>query len=66
MVDLDKPIVPAPASYVIDLANPQRHGEALILWFGLVGMLISTALLILRAYTKMVIVKKVSSDDCKS
>jgi hypothetical protein len=65
MVDLDKPIVPAPAGYVVDHANPQRRGEALITWVGIVGMVVATALMIIRAYTKVVLVKKLSSDDCE-
>lgn len=66
MVDLNQPIVPAPGGYVVDLENPQRRGEAVITWVGVVGMVIATSLLIVRAYTKLVLVKKLSSDDCKS
>ena len=66
MVDLDLPIVPAPDGYIIDLDSPQRRGEAIITWVGIVGMAIATSLLITRAYTKIVLVKKLSSDDCKS
>lgn len=65
MVNLDEPIVPAPAGYLVDHANPQRRGEALITWTGIVGMVIATALMIIRAYTKVVLVKKLSSDDCE-
>lgn len=65
MVDLAQPIVPVPDGYVVDLENPQRRGEATILWIGIMGTAISTCLLAVRAYTKVVLVKKVSSDDCK-
>lgn len=65
MVDLDKPIVPAPEGYVISLDNPQRRGQALITWVGVVGMVIATALLVIRAYTKVRLVKKISSEDCE-
>ncbi|KAF2641565.1 hypothetical protein P280DRAFT_426256 [Massarina eburnea CBS 473.64] len=63
MSDLNKPIVPAPVGYVVDLENPQRRGEDIIAWAGIVGMVIATALLIIRAYTKVVLVKKITSDD---
>lgn len=66
MVDLTQPIVPAPDGHIVNLENPQQRGRAIILWFGIVGMLISTLLLFVRAYTKVVLVKKVASDDCKS
>ena len=66
MVDLDKPIVPAPHGYVVDLHNPQRRGEAVITWVGIVGMVLATTLLMIRAYTKAVLVKKIESDDCES
>ena len=66
MVDLDKPIVPAPDGYTVDLANPQRRGEAIITWFGIVGMVLATVLLIIRAYTKIYLVKAITSDDCES
>jgi hypothetical protein len=66
MVDLDRPIVPAPGGYVVDLEHPQRRGEAIITWVGIAGMAIATLLLVVRAYTKIVLVKKLSSDDCKS
>lgn len=59
MINLTKPIVPAPAGYIVDLANPQRRGEAFITWFGVVGMLAATILLITRAYTKVVLVKRI-------
>lgn len=64
-MDLSKPIVKAPEGYVVDLANPQRRGEALITWVGIVGIILGTILLIIRMYTKAVLAKKVSSDDCK-
>ncbi|KAI4704252.1 hypothetical protein J4E81_001317 [Alternaria sp. BMP 2799] len=63
MVDLTQPIVRAPDDYVVDLENPQRRGEVIILWVGIVGTIISTFLLAVRAYTKAVLVKKLSSDD---
>ncbi|KAJ4989116.1 integral membrane protein [Stagonosporopsis vannaccii] len=62
-MDLDKPIVPAPNGYIVDLQNPQRRGEAVITWVGIVGMGIATILLLIRAYTKVVLVKKMASDD---
>ena len=65
MIDLSKPIVPAPDGYVVDLQHPQRRGEAIITWVGIVGMVIATILLMIRAYTKIMLVKKLSSDDCK-
>ncbi|KAI4623571.1 hypothetical protein J4E80_003382 [Alternaria sp. BMP 0032] len=63
MADLTQPIVRAPDDYVVDLENPQRRGEAIILWIGIVGTIVSTFLLAVRAYTKAVLVKKLSSDD---
>lgn len=66
MADLEKPIVPTPTGYVVDLENPQRRGEAVIIWVGIVGLVVATILLVIRAYTKVVLVKKVASDDCKS
>ncbi|KAI4939977.1 uncharacterized protein J4E92_001264 [Alternaria infectoria] len=63
MADLTQPIIPAPDDYVVDLENPQRRGEAIILWIGIVGTTISTFLLAVRAYTKVVLVKELSSDD---
>lgn len=65
MIDLSKPIVPAPLGYLVDLQNPQRRGEALITWVGIIGMVIATALLLVRVYTKVVLVKKISADDCE-
>jgi hypothetical protein len=65
MMDLSKPIVPAPHGYVVDLENPQRRGEAIIIWVGIVGMVIATTLLFIRAYTKLVVVKTLASDDCE-
>jgi hypothetical protein len=64
MAALHKPIVPAPAGYMINLDNPQRRGQTIITCIGVLGMLIATMLLVIRAYTKLVFVKKVSSDDC--
>lgn len=66
MANLNKPIVPAPANYVVDLENPQRRGEAIITCVGIMGIVNATALLIVRAYTKVVLVKKIASDDCRS
>lgn len=66
MIDLEKPIVSAPVGYVINLENPQRRGEAVIVWVGMIGLIVATILLMIRAYTKVVLVKKVASDDCKS
>ncbi|KAL1594363.1 hypothetical protein SLS60_010123 [Paraconiothyrium brasiliense] len=62
-MDLNKPIVPPPTGYVVDLENPQRRGEAVITWVGIVGMVIATTLLLIRVYTKLVVVKKLASDD---
>ncbi|KAJ8109483.1 hypothetical protein OPT61_g7428 [Boeremia exigua] len=63
MADLTKPIVPAPDGYIVDLQNPQRRGEAVITWVGIIGMVIATTLLLIRVYTKVVLVKKMTSDD---
>ncbi|QDS72191.1 hypothetical protein FKW77_004981 [Venturia effusa] len=63
MVDLGKPIVPAPEGYVVDLDNPQRRGEAVIIWVGIIGLVVATLLLMLRAYTKIVLVKRFAADD---
>ncbi|KAE9962581.1 hypothetical protein BLS_000164 [Venturia inaequalis] len=63
MIDLEKPIVSAPVGYVINLENPQRRGEAVIVWVGMIGLIVATILLMIRAYTKVVLVKKVASDD---
>lgn len=65
MADLNKPIVPAPNGYIVDLQNPQRRGEAIITWVGIVGMVFATTLLMIRGYTKVVLVKKMASDDCR-
>jgi hypothetical protein len=65
MADFNKPIVPAPAGYLVDLDNPQRRGQTIITYIRILGMLIATMLLVIRANTKLVYVKKVSSDDCE-
>jgi hypothetical protein len=65
MAEFNKPIVPAPAGYLVDLDNPQRRGQTIITCIGVLGMLIATMLLVIRAYTKLVFVKKVSLDDCE-
>lgn len=64
-MDLNKPIIPAPAGYVVNLEDPQRRGEAVITWVGCIGMVIATTLLLIRLYTKLFIVKKIASDDCE-
>lgn len=64
MADLSKPILPPPPGYIVDLDNPQRRGQNLIPWIGIVGLVIATALLIVRVYTKAVLAKKITSDDC--
>ncbi|KAI8937382.1 hypothetical protein NX059_006586 [Plenodomus lindquistii] len=66
MLDLTQPIIPAPPGYVVSLDNPQQQGKDLIIWIGIVGMGLSTLLLIIRAYTKVVLVKKLSSDDYRA
>ncbi|TLD32550.1 hypothetical protein E2P81_ATG05526 [Venturia nashicola] len=66
MFDLEKPIVPAPVGYVVNLENPQRRGEAVIVWVGVVGLVIATILLMIRAYTKVVVVKKIDAGDYRA
>jgi predicted nucleic acid-binding Zn ribbon protein len=65
MINLNAPIVSAPVGYVVDLENPQRRGEAIIVWVGVTGLVMATVLLMIRAYTKIALAKKVTSDDCK-
>ncbi|KAF1362648.1 hypothetical protein EJ07DRAFT_105666, partial [Lizonia empirigonia] len=54
---------PPPPGCVVDLDNPQRRGQDLITWIGIVGLFIATVLLIVRMYTKAVLAKKINSDD---
>jgi len=64
-MDPNKPILAPPPGFVVDLENPQRRGQTVLTWVGIVGMVIATTLLIIRTYTKLVVVKKLHSDDCK-
>ncbi|KAF1952215.1 hypothetical protein CC80DRAFT_495554 [Byssothecium circinans] len=62
-IDMSKPLVSAPPGYHVDLAHPQRQGQVLNYWVASVGMVLATIFMGIRAYTKIVLVKKWSSDD---
>lgn len=59
----DQPFFPAPEGYIVDLANPQRSGEAANFWVGTVGMIIAGLFLFVRMYTKTVLARNFTSDD---
>ena len=48
---------PAPAGYDVDLQNPQTRDLLAGLVVGFIGIAISTAFVVLRVYTKAIIVK---------
>jgi hypothetical protein len=64
-MDMDLPLFPAPEGYVVDIANPQRMGAAVNFWVGGVGMLLATAFLSIRIYTKTFLARNFAADDSK-
>lgn len=54
---------PAPDGYVVDVANPQRMGEAANFYVGLIGMILAAVFLSIRIYTKTVLARNFSADD---
>lgn len=62
-MDLNQPLFPAPDGYVVDLANPQRMGEAANFWVGVVGMILAALFLGIRIYTKVVLARCFAADD---
>jgi hypothetical protein len=49
MGEFNKPIVLAPAGYLVGLDNPQRRGQTIITYIGVLGMPIATMFLVIRA-----------------
>jgi hypothetical protein len=62
-MDMDQPIFPAPAGYIVDILHPQRSGEAANIWVGTVGMVISSLFMGIRLYTKIKLAKNFTADD---
>ncbi|KAF2715753.1 hypothetical protein K504DRAFT_511193 [Pleomassaria siparia CBS 279.74] len=60
---MSKPLVPAPPGYTVDVAHPQRQGQVLNYWVASVGMVLATVFVGIRAYTKIVLVRKWASED---
>lgn len=56
-------VLPAPAGYNVDFANPMRTGNIAGYWVTGVGMILSTSFLMMRLYTKIFIIKSFSVDD---
>jgi hypothetical protein len=63
MMDMNKPVFPAPAGYIVDILHPQRSGEAPNIWVGTVGMIISSLFMEIRLYTKIKLAKNFTADD---
>jgi hypothetical protein len=57
--------IPAPAGYVVDFANPQRHGDVAGYWVFGVGLVLSFAFLAMRVYTKVVVARSFAVEDCE-
>lgn len=49
----------------MDIANPQRMGEAANFYIGVVGMILAALFLGIRIYTKVVLARNFSADDGK-
>jgi hypothetical protein len=49
-MDMNQPIFPAPAGYIVDILHPQRSDEAANIWVGTVGMIISSLFMGIRLY----------------
>jgi hypothetical protein len=64
-MDMDQPFFPAPDDYIVNLAHPQRMGEAANFYVGLIGMIIAALFLGIRVYTKVVLARNFSADDGK-
>ncbi|KAF1362387.1 hypothetical protein EJ07DRAFT_12641, partial [Lizonia empirigonia] len=62
-MDMNLPLFPAPDGYVVDLANPQRMGQATNFYVALIGMILAALFLGIRIYTKVVLAKNFSADD---
>ncbi|KAF3004843.1 hypothetical protein E8E13_004733 [Curvularia kusanoi] len=62
-MDMNLPLFPAPEGYVVDVANPQRMGEAANFWIGVIGMIVAAIFLGMRIYTKVVFARNFSADD---
>lgn len=62
-MDMDQPLYPAPDGYVVDLANPQRMGQAANFYIGIIGMVVAAIFLGVRIYTKVVLARNFSADD---
>jgi hypothetical protein len=57
--------VPAPAGYVVDFANPQRHGDVAGYWVFSVGLVLSFSFLAMRVYTKVFVARSFAIEDCE-
>lgn len=64
-MDMNQPLFPAPPGYIVDVANPQRDGEAANFWVGVIGMILAALFLSIRLYTKIVLARNFSADDGK-
>ena len=62
-MDMNLPMFPAPDGYVVNVANPQRMGEAANFYVGLIGMILAAVFLSIRIYTKTVLARNFSADD---
>ena len=62
-MDMNLPLFPAPNGYVVDLANPQRVGQAANFYVGAIGMILAILFLGIRIYTKVVLARNFSADD---
>lgn len=62
-MDMNLPLFPAPDGYVVDLANPQRMGQATNFYVALIGMILAALFLGIRIYTKAVLARSFSADD---
>ncbi|PQE31434.1 integral membrane protein [Rutstroemia sp. NJR-2017a WRK4] len=55
--------VPAPTGYVVDFANPQRHGDVAGYWVFGVGLVLSFSFLAMRVYTKVFVARSFAIED---
>ncbi|KAM3088643.1 hypothetical protein ACMFMG_000279 [Clarireedia jacksonii] len=55
--------MPAPEGYVVDFANPQRHGDVAGYWVFGVGLVLSFAFLAMRVYTKIFVARSFVTED---
>ena len=60
---MNQPLFSAPDGYVVDLANPQRMGQAANFYVGLIGMILAALFLSIRIYTKAILARNFSADD---